>query len=266
MGARAEPVIVCIDEIQDVKNDSKLGEFIRDLHTQESLPILLVCAGLANSQIVLRMVLTVVAVSRPDPRHVRPIGRLTSEETLEVTKKSLAAIANEVNISEQLLIQRYANDIARASDCWPKHLTSHLQGLCEALIAPDGPDLSTLTIQDVLAYGNRLRGMYYRDRLKSSKIPLQDVLTLYDQARRGIDEDGCVELLQTCLDKSERRKFKNTFRDGEEVFNAALRSGILMFGEDDQSEIPIPSMETFVRDKARNRQAQAVAPSAAASS
>ena len=61
-----DPTIVCVDEIQDIKKDSRLAEFIRDLHTQECLPILLVCAGLSNSQIVLDE----VAISRPNSRHV----------------------------------------------------------------------------------------------------------------------------------------------------------------------------------------------------
>ena len=251
-----DPTIVCVDEIQDIKKDSRLAEFIRDLHTQECLPILLVCAGLSNSQIVLDE----VAISRPNSRHVRAIGRLTAEETLEVTEKSIEVIANRAKLAVKPLIERYAKDISGASDQWPRHLTCYLHGLCEALIAHTGPSLSTLTIQDVLAYGNNLRKRYYQSRLQASKLPVEDIVRLYERVDMGIRRKQCINFLQEALEASDDSEFKSEFQAGGEVFEQALRSGILTCDELDQCEIPIPSMRTFMVERAQEeREEQAPA-------
>ena len=43
------PVVVCIDEIQNIEQDSPANALVRHLHTQDVAPVLLVCAGLANA-------------------------------------------------------------------------------------------------------------------------------------------------------------------------------------------------------------------------
>lgn len=132
------PVIVCIDEIQDIQKNTRAAEFVRELHTQFDAPVLLVCAGLSNSERRLRDVGLSQRLSR---RHVVQLGLLQPEEALEAAQESLKVIAKTAGVSANELVDMFAKDIAVASDNWPRHLTCYLHGVCEALDKQDRPSL-----------------------------------------------------------------------------------------------------------------------------
>lgn len=243
------PVIVCIDEIQDIQKDTKAAEFVRELHTQFDAPVLLVCAGLANSERRLRDVGLSQRLSR---RHVIQLGLLEPKETLQAAKESLKVIAKTAGVSEDGLVDMFAQDIAIASDNWPRHLTCYLHGVCEALDKQVRPSLRALDRANALAYGDQLREEYYKDRLDASLLPATVLTSLYSKVGDGgLRRKECINLLDELLKSSEDVEFRESFASGGEAFEQTLRSGVLTLRGFDDCEIPIPSLATFMLERAK---------------
>ncbi len=248
-GRFKQPVIVCIDEIQDIQKETKAAEFVRELHTQFDAPVLLVCAGLSNSEGRLRDIGLSQRLSR---RHVVHLGLLRASEALEVAQESLKVIAKTAGVSENGLVDMLAEDIATASGNWPRHLTCYLHGVCEALDKQDRPSLSTLNRASALAYGDQLREEYYEDRFDACLLPASVLATLYEKVGAGgLKRKECINLLDEQVKTSRDVEFRESFSSGGEAFEQALRSGVLTLRGFDECEIPIPSLETFIRERER---------------
>lgn len=244
--ASKQPVMVCIDEIQNLKSHSKAAEFVRHLHTQSIAPVLLVCAGLSNS----KQSLANIGVSRSDLRNDIFLGPLHPEETMQAAQEALTVIARQAEVREQGLVDMFAADIATASDNWPRHLTCYLHGVCEALIEQDRPSLPRLDQANALAYGENLRIAYYQQRLIASRLPVQLLHQLYRQISAvGLSNDDCADMLQAQFEESHGSILKRRFESGEDALDQALRAGVLTLNSSYECEIPIPSFQTFVDER-----------------
>ncbi|MYE11562.1 MAG: hypothetical protein F4X99_07850 [Gammaproteobacteria bacterium] len=80
-------MVVAVDEVQEIAPDSPAAEPLQDLHTQQDIPVLLVCAGLGNSEERLES----AGLSRIE--HVIHLGRLLPDETLERAQRTLHIVA-----------------------------------------------------------------------------------------------------------------------------------------------------------------------------
>ena len=251
--ASRKPVMVCVDEIQNIKADSKAAEFVRYLHTQSIAPVLLVCAGLSNSEQRLHD----TGLSRVAPSHVIPLGALQPEETLLAARKSLRVIAETARIDPDAFVDLFAEEIAAASDNWPRHLTSYLQGIGQLLLEQEQPSLHGLDRKQALERGHLLKDEYYVQRLNASQLPARLLASLYSRIiMRPMSRDECAGFLIKAIreDKTDTGEvLRERFESSDDVFEQALRAGVVTY-KNNECEIPIPSLATFVNKMANAEQ------------
>lgn len=244
------PVVVCIDEIQNIGKDSPANTLVRHLHTQDTAPVLLVCAGLANTRERLRD----IGISRLSDRNICALGALTTEETMTAAKQSLHVIET-IGVSARSrthCLDPLAEQIVAAADNWPRHLTCYLHGVCEELLEQAQPSFDQLDQKKVIDRGSHLRHAYYQDRLVASKLPACLLARLYDRVRSApLSRDACADVLESAIreyDQEGAAALKRRFASGDEAVEQVLRSGTLTLDKENNCEVPIPSMATFIRE------------------
>jgi len=252
------PVVVCVDEIQNIEKDSPANALVRHLHTQEVAPVLLVCAGLANALERLRE----IGISRFSDRNIFALGALTAEETMNAAKQSLQVIET-IGVgtpSRKQSLAALAEKIVVAADNWPRHLTCYLHGVCEELLEQVQPSFDQLDQEKVIERGNRLRQAYYEDRLVASRLPACVLARLYDRVRNApISRDACADILEVEIreyDQEGAAALKRRFASGDAAVEQVLRSGILTLGKEHNCEVPIPSMASFISQKSERERAE----------
>lgn len=242
-----KPVIVCVDEIQNIREGSSAADFIEELHTQSDIPVLLVCAGLSDS----KQRLNEIGVSRSTLKHDTSLSALKPTESREIAEASLKKIAEVAEVESGALIGMFKQGIAEASDNWPRHLTCYLEGVCEALLERDPPSIENLDQRQVLEYGDSLRQRYYQNRLTASELPASLLNDLYERIQsNSLSERECVNIMAEAIVHSNDAHLKESFTGGKHAFEQALRSGVLTLSEDGLCEIPIPSLGSFIGDRA----------------
>lgn len=247
------PVIVCIDEIQNIRSDTSAARLVRELHTQSDAPVLLVCAGLGNSE----QRLDDIGVSRSTRIHNILLGGLQPAETLVGAREALKVIAATAQIDPDRLVERFAEKIAKASDNWPKHLTCYLHGVCRALVEQQRPSPEGLNPEKTLEFGHQLRQEYYQERFDASLAPAQALSAIYERiGDQGLTRKECINLLDRHLRSTDDVEFKESFASGREAFEQVLRAGVLTLHGRNRCEIPIPTLESFVNDLMRREQQQ----------
>ncbi len=244
------PVVVFIDEAQNVREGSIAAAFINTLHGQSRYPLLLVCTGLANTYDQLEK----IGLTRPVDDHVFPLGALAKEETMSAAQQSLEAIVLLGVKGSTPSLHALAKEIAVASDNWPRHLTCYLQGVCKTLLTQPMPTFSALNVGEALERGNGLRENYYRRRLQSSGLPPAIVASLYRRLREArISRKEAAGILENSIQTESSEAgliLRRDFPTGNEAIEQALRSGIVTINEHGSCTVPIPSMEGFVIEKA----------------
>lgn len=243
------PVILCIDEIQNIAQGSKASELIRELHTQSIAPLLLVCAGLSNSGRRLRD----IGLSRPMRSNVISLGTLEPQETLFASRESLRVIGETADIESGALVSAFGEQIAIASDNWPRHLACYLNAVCEALIEQSTPDFSRLDQSAVIERGHVLRREYYEERLAASELPAHILAGLYGKVHdSSLSSNECADVLEAEIERGGSATLKRRFATGEDALDQSLRAGVLALNENNACEIPIPSLKAFVFERARS--------------
>ncbi len=250
------PVVVFIDEAQNVERGSDAARLIDMLHTQNELPILLVCAGLANTKDRLH---ELKLVSRSTLRHYYfPLGLLEPEESARTARHALDVICEKTGVerADDRKHDLIADRIATESDDWPRHLTCYLIALCEELAKQDVPSFTDVCLTDAIEAGHKSRRAYYQERLNTSKIPIPVLADLYRTIRaERLSQLACEDTLEEIIvryqDKS-AASLKRRFPTGEEAFEWVRRLGLVTTdGPDETCRVPIPSMDTFVEEKCR---------------
>ena len=248
------PVLVSIDEIQNIKPGSAANDLVRHLHTQGIAPVLLICTGLSNS----REHLQNVGISRLTLSRVIPLGGLAPDETRTASRSALGVIAGAGVTGSEDAIGSLCAKLADASDNWPRHLTCYLQGMCQALLDQESPSFGELDEEDVLNRGHRLRQAYYEDRLVASGLPASTLASVYERVQRNrVSRDECAGILINAIrsDASEQGTIlRERFPSSDAIINRALRSGVLTSDSKNDCEIPIPPFAAFVFERARSEQ------------
>ncbi len=251
------PVVVFIDEAQNIRDDSKAAVLVNALHTQFEFPILLVCTGLANTYDRLHQ----VGLTRPAEDNVFALDVLRREDAQTAVRQALRVIAgtgvarsHDGDDHDQSKRPALIDAIATASDNWPRHLTCYLRAVCEALIGQSSPDFSALDIDAVLARGNGFRQSYYENRLASSELPAGIIAHLYREMNaHPLHRDACEDVLELAIQNQRQTghiALQRKFPTGKDAFENALRAGLLTVQGNEPCRIPIPSLETFVFEKA----------------
>lgn len=251
------PVVVFIDEAQNVEKGSDVARLIDLLHTQNELPILLVCTGLANTKDRLH---ELKLVSRSTLKHYFPLGLLEPKESVQTAIDALDVICEKTGVQQTIEQERdlIAERIAVESDNWPRHLTCYLIALCEELIEQDEPSLVGLNLAGTISAGNEYRQAYYQERLNTSKIPVPVLADLYRAIKaKDLSQLACEDTLEEIIagyqDKGST-SLQRRFSTGEEAFEWVRRLGLVTTdGPDETCRVPVPSMESFVEEKCRVR-------------
>ena len=247
------PVIVCIDEVQNIQSNTRAAMLVRELHTQSDAPVLLVCTGLSNS----KHRLDEAGISRNTLKHEVGLGGLEKSESEKAIENSLEKIAEIAKVDPDKLIYLLKENIAEACDNWPRHITCYLHGVCEALLERDPPSLVDFDLANALDRGHGFRDQYYQDRLNASKVPARILHNLYQlMSKSNLSEYECADFLYGEVERSDSRSLKERFPRTEVVFQQALRAGVITLNDLGECEVPpIPSLVRYVNEKADSEMA-----------
>ncbi|MCY3793287.1 MAG: AAA family ATPase [Gammaproteobacteria bacterium] len=249
--SRTQPVVVFVDEVQNLRPGSGAAKLLEDLHTQGKLPVLLVCAGLSTSSARLAD----AGISRVSASHQIRLGGLAADEAIDCAERTLAFSRQWGVDAPGEEIKVWAEDIAEASDLWPRHLQCYLQAVWALLAEQDAPSLASASLEDALAKGRELREAYYLDRLSNSGVPLEVAGTLHGCLAdgRALDLGAATDLAGEAIDgrlsARARERVRSVFPTDSDCINAMLRSGLVSLDERDLCISPIPSMTGFILDR-----------------
>lgn len=242
------PVIVAIDEVQNIQKNTDAISTIKELHTQSDAPVLLVCAGLSTSADNLH---ETGLSQRLVTSHKIQLGQLKTEETREAVEEGLKVIAQTAQINPEGLIDLVATDIQKECDDWPRHLTCYLLATCQALMEMDEISLIHLDTKGVIEKGNALREAYYDERIQSSKLTPSIIKQWYEfiDSNKPIHRYGCEAFLRKAIidDTSfEANIVRERTNNGKDAFQYALHTGLITFDQKENCEVPIPSMKNYI--------------------
>jgi len=252
-GQRKKPITVFIDEVQNIERDTKAAHFTRVLHTQSKLPILLVCAGLANA----RSSLKDAGASRISPDKNFHLDTLTTEETLDCAVRTLRILIQWGVRGDEDDIREWAQRLAQTASDWPRHLQCSLRGAAEALAEQDFPSLKTLPPEKALEAGARLRQDYYAHRLESCNTPLA-VCAHVQQALRDAPmekefaADLCGEAADAYLSERAKARYDRQY-DGNDMLclKDMLKAGVVTHDVNGFYKSPIPSFADYTLEQCR---------------
>ena len=238
-------VVVFADEVQGVKPDTPASALLEDLHAQTSIPVLLVCAGLSNSEARLAK----ADLSRID--NVVTLGALSREEAIECVERSLRqAIEHGLHASDAN-VTAWAECVARASDGWPRHLHTYLQETWRVLSEMKVPDLSGAGLERTMVKGDAAREAYYRRRIEISGCPPRVLRALHEGlvSQGTIPEQDARGIARRVLRsgaEDEQADWNERFPTLDHGFDSMLGAGVLSKDGAGRYFSPIPSLTRHI--------------------
>ena len=244
-----ERAVVFIDEIQNIAPDTQADEcrLVRALHTQDRIPVLLVCSGLSNSEDALGR----AGLSRLGTENCIPLGSLTQEETLDCARATLDFVRQRGLPGSDGAVQRWAGRIAASSDGWPRHLQNYFTATWETLAAHEAPALDAADLDATIRRGDARREDYYIKRISRSGLPISVVGALHEQLALGesLDEYQAMNVIDDAiagLPAGMQRSIKGRFAASDDCLESLLRAGIVSLDRHKRCVSPIPALHQFV--------------------
>ena len=248
----ATAAVVFIDEIQNIgkkETDSPVIRLVRDLHTQDEIPVLMVLSGLSDSGVELEL----AGASRVNTFQV---DRLSAAEARECLRESaMRAVRAGVGCGDRDALGAWADAAATVSDGWPRHVQNELLALWEALCAQEAPSLDAVDFDAVRREGDARRERYYADRIRVSGLPAAALRPLCEAfAAKGVLERGEVVTLAdegvARLAPSARREADERCPPGMVRFDTLLHAGVVTLDDEGRCVSPIPSMVASILARA----------------
>ena len=239
-----EALVLLIDELQTIRPQAM--ENLHVLHLGDhGCPIMVVGIGLQHTQTVLAHPADgSPGISRTSPPIV--LGSLSPDEAREAIRENVAAIAGE-DLSDDCVAK-----LAAASHGFPQHIHAYVAGALE-VIRKQGHCREGPSLEEALRRGHARRTSYYLDRIASTGM--NDPIGAIGHIVAKLDERGADAML---IDDA-IAAFDGTKHDGEAVVEAAIARGVLARNRDGTVGFGIPSFQTFMLEKLREREAGAVA-------
>ncbi len=244
-----ERAVVFIDEIQNISTNTQADEcrLVRALHTQDCIPVLLVCSGLSNSEDTLGR----AGLSRLGTENSIPLGSLTKEETVDCARATLDFVRQRGLHGSDEAVQRWARRIAASSDGWPRHLQSYFMATWETLAAQDCPALDAADLDATIQRGDARREDYYIKRISRSGLPIGVVGALHEQLALGepLDEYQAMGIIDDAIGElpaGMQRSIGGRFAASDECLESLLRAGIVSLDQHKRCVSPIPTLSQFV--------------------
>ena len=239
-----EALVLLIDELQTIRPQAM--ENLHTLHRGDhGCPIMVVGIGLQHTQTVLAQ----PADGNPGISRISPpivLGSLSPDEAREAIRENVAAIAGE-HLSDDCVAR-----LAAASHGFPQHIHAYVAGAVE-IVRKQGHCRKGPSLEEALRRGHARRTNYYLDRIASTGMndPIGTIGHIVAKlAERGTD----AMLIDDAI-----AAFDGTKHDGEAVVEAAIARGVLARERDGTVGFGIPSFQTFMLEKLREREAGAVA-------
>ena len=245
----SQRAVVFVDEVQNVAPGSRAASMLVDLHTQDKIPVLLVCAGLSNS----RLALADAGMSRIDNEIA--LGGLSPDEALNCARLTLLDVVKRGVRGTEAAVERWSDVIARSSDGWPQHLQVYLQASYQVLLNQDVPDFDGADLDGAIRSGDMKRASYYAARVSASHVPIEIVAALHERmsAERGISAFDARRLIGDTVDQladRTKREWAIRFDDStENCFAALLRAGVVARDPWDRCTSPIPSFSRYILEQ-----------------
>ena len=246
--ADRDRAVVLMDEIQNIASGEAAVHFVRTLHTQTSIPVLLVCAGLSNSE----KTLASVGLSRIGSDNVINLGPLSLEESVDCARRTYGKLMEEGLHGSEPQIERWARRVAAASDGWPRHLQNYFRASWLALADQDAPSLSDANLDEVVRRGDSFREAYYNARLKLANVPVEVIAALYRRMMDGerLDEFQAIGVLanaiETLPDPHVGPAVRKRFPSDDECFEQLLKVGVISMDSAGFCTSPVPSFTRYV--------------------
>ena len=247
--AKAPPVCVLIDEAQNVEPKSSAARLMRDLHTQRTLPVTLVCLGLDDLDI--RLNRAEVSPRVNEASRIR-LGGYTPDEALECAVGAVSTARGWGVAGSDAQASAWALALVEAADGWPRHMQCYLNASWQVLAEQPGSPSLDNGLDEVLERGRQLRDVYYRSRIILSELPLAVIGPVHAllEERREVHRDSILDEIDHCLDEglgdAAGKRVRSRFADAAGVFNALLHVGLIAQDGSLMCASPIPSMSAHV--------------------
>ena len=235
------PTIVTVDEAQALPGDrsSPVAAFLRSVHNNRGLPVVLVLAGLSDT----RDKASELDLTRGSRLH--ELGRFDMAVTRGFMERLCAHFGMDVS---RHLPQLHA--LAAPTEGWPRHMHHAAEALARAAKKVDG-DLERIDWAAVAARSLESRQAYYKDQ-RSPEMRDSDVLTA--AVMRDVDgTQGRGEIKNLILRHEDKTSddVRRRIPGGMNVhsfYDHLVRRGALYADADDKVHSPIPSFRRFLAE------------------
>ena len=248
-----DKAVVFVDEVQNVARGSAAAELLSALHTQQSIPVLLVCAGLSNSRAAMER----AGLSRIGTANIIRLGPLRSDEAAQVARETLDLVRRQGLAGGDDAVERWGARLATASDGWPRHLQNYLKACWLTLLEQEQPSLDSTDLDAVVVRGDELRERYCSERLELARVPVEVMGALHERLEAGehLDTFGAVAVIGQAIDGLEdprvRRRVRSIFPDDGACFEKMLSVGVVATDQRGRCTSPAPSFGGFVLSRLR---------------
>ena len=248
----SDKAVVFVDEVQNVVPDSAAAGLLRALHTQQSIPVLMVCAGLSNSRAAMER----AGVSRIGAANTFRLGRLPLAIAVDCVRRTLDIVRQQGLSGDDAATDRWSQRLASASDGWPRHLQNYLRACWLTLHGQQAPSLDTADLDAAISRGDEFRESYYFERVEFAKVPFEVLAALYHRISAGesLDTFDAVAVLGDAIDALPlrvRERVRTTFADDDACFEKLLGVGALSTDGRGRCVSPVPSFARFVLSQAQ---------------
>ena len=243
----SDKAIVFVDEVQNVVRDSAAAELLHALHTQQSIPGLLVCAGLSNSRAALER----AGLSRIGTANTVRLESLPLSVAVDCVGRTFDIVRQQGLSGGDAAADRWSERLAAASDGWPRHLQNYLRAGWLTLHAQQAPSLDTADLDAAISRGDEFRESYYFERIEFAKVPAEVLAALYKRIAAGesLDTFDASAVLGEAIDALPhrvRQRVRNTFADDGACFERLLAVGAVSTDGRGRCVSPVPSFASFV--------------------
>ena len=250
-------VVLAIDEVQNIVKGSWAASVLLQAHTQERLPVAVLCAGLSDA----KRALDAAGLSRLSQGLTLQLGRLSQDEATDCVVRTLSELVDEHGlIADGTSISRCAHRMAQDSDGWPKHLHTYMREMFGALSQAPAPITHIdMDLDAVMGRGGEARLEYYKDRLEAGSTPAFIVNRLLEaSALRPIEAEDAESVLYNAaeelrrLDPGRLVNWDETFRGNPgRCFQELLHAGLVATDKKGFCHCPIPTLASHVAMKAQ---------------
>jgi len=194
-------------------------------------PVILLAGGLGTAELAFES----LGVSRLEDSCMVRLGPLDSESTHAIIKDHLVH-----RCGLEFPPQNWIESLAEPTHGWPHHIICYVESAKECL-ALTNQQPTQIALKHALEVGHKRRVSYYEARAHGiSRKQRHLIAELFSDLPSGgtVDKEDILEIMEEQYSEKEAL----------EVFDRALRQGVLDEREDGGFAIPIPSMQRWLVD------------------